>query len=244
MLNDLPITENVTIEKMDEKTLIEVARTGDRDAFGELVKRYRNQAMNWAQKFSRDTHMAEDIVQEALINAFLHMGTLIDVNRFQAWLKKIVHNQALMKLRKTNTYRHEHLFTQIEEEYNNDSTFDVFNLEHIIYRLSLNVLNDSQIINPESLMLKKEMIDGIRYLLYCLSPKERQVFEAYFFEQISPTEIAQIFNVSVGSIYTTLSRSRKKVRKERTRIYLIGYFKNHLDKESEKRKVLETPQFI
>ncbi|MGM8215016.1 RNA polymerase sigma factor [Bacillaceae bacterium W0354] len=231
------------IEKMDDQELIEYARTGNRDAFGELVRRYRSQAIHWAQKFASDTHMAEDIVQEALIKAFLHMGTLIDVNRFSPWFKKIVQNQALMKLRQTNAYQREQLFTHIENKYSYGKAFDVYNIDHILHHLTQSISNDlqHQQMNPEVLLLKKEMLEGIRDLLFCLSNKERQVFEAYFFDQITPSEIADLFGVSIGNIYTTLSRTRTKVKKERTRLYLNGYFKLQINKGITKRKILNKP---
>ncbi|MDF2713969.1 MAG: polymerase subunit sigma-24 [Paenibacillus sp.] len=63
-------------------SLIERARAGDRDAFGELVRRHRTKAFDWARNVARDPHLAEDIVQEALLRAFMHLGTLADMNRF------------------------------------------------------------------------------------------------------------------------------------------------------------------
>jgi len=244
-MRNLKTTENPTIQELDDHSLVEVARTGNREAFGELVKRYRNQALNWAQMLVRDTNLAEDIVQEALIQAFLQLGKLVDIQRFSPWFKKIVHNQALMKLRHSRFYQEE-LFTHIENKYSNYMTFDVHNVEHILHYLTQNVSNKIQYYNgdPEALILKKEMLVGIRELLYCLSKREREIFEAYFFEQITPSEIAELFGLSIGNIYTTLSRSRVKVRRERTRIYLNNYFRKGLENGFTKKKILTKPLHI
>ncbi|WP_096186914.1 RNA polymerase sigma factor [Evansella halocellulosilytica] len=234
------------IEEMDDDALIEVARTGDRDAFGELVRRYRNKAMSWAQMIAKDPETAEDIVQEALIKAFLHMGTLIDVSRFTPWLKTIVRNQANMKMRRGGPFAKEQPFTHIEYAHQINVDIDVHDIDHILYHLSQRVHENMYLKygNPEAMLIKKDVLDGIRNLLHCLSKKERQVFEAYFFQQITPAEIASLFGMTIGNIYTTLSRSRNKVKRERTRIYISGYFKNYFGKESQKKNILAKPMRI
>ncbi|AFC28221.1 ECF subfamily RNA polymerase sigma-24 subunit [Paenibacillus mucilaginosus 3016] len=47
-----------------EKELVERARSGDREAFGELVRMHRARALGWAGSLTRDAHMAEDIVDD------------------------------------------------------------------------------------------------------------------------------------------------------------------------------------
>nr|WP_258567727.1 RNA polymerase sigma factor [Paenactinomyces guangxiensis] len=87
--------------------LIGQARAGNREAFGELVRLHRARAMRWAVSISHDQHLAEDIVQEALIRAFLKLGSLMDVERFVPWLERIVRNEAYMKLRRGGPFRKE-----------------------------------------------------------------------------------------------------------------------------------------
>ncbi|WP_102028795.1 RNA polymerase sigma factor [Salirhabdus sp. Marseille-P4669] len=236
--------EKTTIEEMNDETLLNVARTGNQEAFGELVRRYRGKALGWANTLARDNEMAEDIVQEALIKAFLHMGNLIDVSRFTPWFKKIVQNQALMKLRSHHPNKNEQLFSHLETRNQENKTVDVYDVFDIIHHFTQNVSRgiQSSYGNPEALVLKKETLEGIRDLLYCLSKREREVFEAYFFQEITPSEIANLLNVSVGNVYTTISRLRIKLRRERTQIYISGYIKRQIDKGMTTRKVLDKPQ--
>lgn len=193
--------------------------------------------------FARDTDLAEDIVQEAFIKAFIHMGTLIDVSRFQPWLRTIVNNQARMNLRRGGPNKGEQLFSHLESSHTANETIDLYDIDHILYHLTQRVQSNihHHYGNPETLLMKKDMLEGIRDLLMCLTKRERQVFEAYFFQQITPAEIAKLFGMSMSNIYTTLSRSRTKVRKERTRIYLSKYLKDQLGKDAQKRKVLPKP---
>ncbi|CAG9622562.1 RNA polymerase sigma factor [Sutcliffiella rhizosphaerae] len=230
--------------EMEDQKLVQIAQTGDRDAFGELVKRYRRKAMTWAQFMAKDTELAEDIVQEAFIKAFIHMGSLIDVSRFTPWLRRIVNNQANMKLRRGGPNKNEQLFTCMENNYAAKwDSIDFHDIDHILYHLTKRVTNDIHLEygNPETLILKKEVIDGIHALLHCLTKRERQVFEAHFFQQISPSEMGTLFGMSVGNIYTTLSRTKVKIKRERTRIDLSNYLKVQLGSEASKRKVLSKP---
>lgn len=88
----------------------------DPDAFGELVRKSRAKAFGLAYSITQDHHLAEDVVQEALVRAFLRLGTLVDTNRFTPWLAKIVRNEAYMKLRRGGPYRRErHISLYIEQ---------------------------------------------------------------------------------------------------------------------------------
>ena len=94
-----------------DRELIEQARGGSREAFGELVRQYRAEALGVANRMVRDPHMAEDVVQDALIRAFIHLGSLMDGGKFGPWLRRIVRNQALLKLRRGGPYAKEQPFS-------------------------------------------------------------------------------------------------------------------------------------
>lgn len=83
-----------------ERELVERARFGDQEAFGELVRRHRAKALGLAGSLTKDMYLAEDIVQEALIRAFLHLGTLTDSNRFIPWLHRFGNLGELIELKR------------------------------------------------------------------------------------------------------------------------------------------------
>ncbi|HEV2117455.1 MAG TPA: sigma factor, partial [Terriglobales bacterium] len=53
-----------------EQTLVNAARAGDVEAFGELVKRYDRQVFRVVRHLTENPQDAEDIVQEAFVKAF------------------------------------------------------------------------------------------------------------------------------------------------------------------------------
>lgn len=103
--------ENLTQGSLTDKELADRARYGDQEAFGELIRRHRAKVFGWASTLANDSFLAEDIVQDALIRAFLHIGQLLDTDRFVPWLQSIVRNQAYMKLRRGGPYRKEKPFS-------------------------------------------------------------------------------------------------------------------------------------
>ena len=96
--------------------------------------------------------------------------------------------------------------------------------------------------DPAENLLSKEIYETIHALLHCLTPKERGIFKAYFFRQLSPDEIASMYQMTTGSIYTYIHRSRKKLRKEHIRVSL-GLLPEKGGFGLSKSKVLQLPDW-
>ena len=59
-----------------------------------MIHRYRGQLFRYVRALTYDSYLAEDILQNGLIRAFIHMGQLQNAERFMAWMQRIVRNQA------------------------------------------------------------------------------------------------------------------------------------------------------
>jgi RNA polymerase sigma factor (sigma-70 family) len=245
-------------EPESEADLVAKARMGDSEAFGELVRRSRSKAYGLAYSMTKDVHLAEDVVQEALVRAFLHLGTLMDPRSFKPWLNKIVRNEAYMKLRRGGPHVKESSFASLEGGRNLDErgssgyTTDLaignnaeggwYDIDRVLYRLSRQSLESSRHANdPSSSLLRKELIDGIRSLLHCLSIREKRIFQAYFFDQLSPLEIAALLDTSVANVYNSISRSRGKIQQERIRVHIGLYIEERKRLGKPVKKLLAPP---
>ena len=71
---------------MDQRTFVERAREGDRDAFAELARAAATRLDAAARLILRDRELARDAVQEALIRAWRDLPGLRDPDRFDGWL--------------------------------------------------------------------------------------------------------------------------------------------------------------
>jgi len=70
--------------------LVHRARRGDREAFGVLAAEAIDRLYAVARLLLRDTHLAEDATQDALVRAWRDLPTLRDADRFDAWLHRIL----------------------------------------------------------------------------------------------------------------------------------------------------------
>ncbi|MCM3733908.1 RNA polymerase sigma factor [Fictibacillus nanhaiensis] len=232
------------IQKMEKEKLVDQARSGDQEAFNELVRLHRAKAHGWAYSVTKDTFLAEDIVQEALYRAFIKIGTLIETSRFTPWLKQIVRNQAYMKVRSAS-YRMESSITSLtagNESKLSPSSVDWTEIDQILYFISSSASKRSKEDNPEEHVMRLSVVEGICTLLKCLTKREKAYFEAYFFEDLPPLEIAKLFNTNKANVYNTISRSRVKVQKERLRITINQYVQRKTELGTCKRKVLLKPE--
>jgi RNA polymerase sigma factor (sigma-70 family) len=228
---------------MKDDELVNHARSGSREAFGELVRRHRDRALGWVSSITHDGQLAEDIVQEALVSAFLRIETLMEPGRFKYWLQRIVRNQAMMKLRRGGPGGKESSFSVLETKHTECSKHsEGSDLERLLFRMTAR-FDEERYVNqdPQVRLMRKELYIGLYQLLQCLTPKERAIFEAHVFRQLSPAEIAEALGVSLGSVYTSISRSRTKVQRERIRVYFHGYAQEKKRTGGCTRRVLAPP---
>ncbi|RCW49151.1 RNA polymerase sigma factor (sigma-70 family) [Paenibacillus prosopidis] len=232
-----------------ERELVERARSGDQEAFGELVRRHRAKALGLAGSLTKDVYLAEDIVQEALIRAFLHLGTLTDSNRFIPWLHRIVRNQAYMKLRRGGPHGKERPFVCFMSQSGlpadsgrNEQAVDWSDIDCILFHLTDHAADEARNgQNPEQYLLRQEVLQSIHMLIRCLNKRERDIFEARFFGELPPAEIADLFDTTTANVYNTLSRSRVKLQKERIRISISLYVQRRASLGLPRRRILTPP---
>ncbi|MEF3302769.1 RNA polymerase sigma factor [Paenibacillus sp. GYB003] len=233
-----------------DRELVERARSGDQEAFGELVRAHRAEAYGWAHKIAQDAYLAEDIVQDALIRAFLRLGTLVDASRFLPWLQRIIRNQAYMKLRRGGPFGKERPFAGFAPQGADGSdpggdadSVDWGDVDRILFRLSRSAAEEARIHgDPAKGMLRRELYDSLRALLHCLSKRERDIFEAHFFGELSPAEIARLFDTTTANVYNLLSRSRTKVQKERIRVSIRLYVQRRAELGLKRVNILPPPR--
>ena len=86
------------------RDIVERAMRGDREAFGVLVGLTSDRMYAVASRILRDTHLAEDALQGALVTAWRDLPTLRDPDRFEAWVRKLVVHACYAEARRRNTW--------------------------------------------------------------------------------------------------------------------------------------------
>jgi len=82
-----------------DEELVAVAKKGDELGFESLAKRHQRGIFAFAFRYTRVREDAEDIVQETLQKAFVHLQKFEGKSSFSTWLTRIASNEALMSLR-------------------------------------------------------------------------------------------------------------------------------------------------
>jgi RNA polymerase sigma-70 factor (ECF subfamily) len=82
------------------RPLVERARQGDEEAFGALVRSVGDRCIFIAHRILRDSDLAQDAVQMALVQAWKELPTLRDLDAFEAWLHRILVNACYAEARR------------------------------------------------------------------------------------------------------------------------------------------------
>ena len=89
------------------QSLVDRARSGDVAAFEQLYRRFERPVFNLAWRMLGDADAAREILQDAMLKVFQRIGQYRNDAPFWAWLRQIVMNEALMRLRRTRRFEPE-----------------------------------------------------------------------------------------------------------------------------------------
>jgi RNA polymerase sigma-70 factor (ECF subfamily) len=100
---------------VDDGELVRSARSNDLDAASTLLARYQNVAYTAALRLVGEPAEAEDVTQEALVRAYVNIGSLDEGASFPNWLRRIAVNLSLNVLRRRGLIRFESLESPARE---------------------------------------------------------------------------------------------------------------------------------
>ena len=193
----------MTIDNAAERVLVGRARTGDRAASSELAEAYYSCLLGVAHRIVFDPDAAQDVVQDALCNAFLHVAEYRHEAPFRAWLIRITRNQAISLLRRRKAEPAVFL---------DDLNFTRWGSE------SSGFARSSQ--TPESLCLAAEVERILRECIARLAPPYRVALSLRELDELSHEEIA---------CRLALRASTVKIRIHRARLALRRLFRGRID---------------
>jgi RNA polymerase sigma-70 factor (ECF subfamily) len=88
-----------------ERRLVERAMHGDEEAFDTLIGRIGDSLHSVARRILRDTTLAQDATQEALLDAWRNLPKLRDPDRFEAWTYRLLVNACHAEARRERRHR-------------------------------------------------------------------------------------------------------------------------------------------
>src|SRR5258707_4621064 len=101
-----PALQQDTLEDTtSDHALLEATRTGDQDAFAELVSRYRNQITSYIYRMTNDYDGAVDLAQETFLRVYRAAGRYQTTHAFSTDIYRIATNLAISEWRKRKRRR-------------------------------------------------------------------------------------------------------------------------------------------
>jgi RNA polymerase sigma-70 factor (ECF subfamily) len=173
----------------DESQLIDAALAGDSSAFGVLVQRYQNRLYNSIVHVVGCRVEAEDVVQDAFVQAYVKLHTFKRNSQFFTWIYRIAFNSALSRRRRKRP--------AMSVEQSRETTG------------AEPVSNDDA---PDDRMLRSERVQRVQEALSKLTEDHRAILILREMDGMSYEEIAEILNTPVGTVRSRLSRARSQMR--------------------------------
>ncbi len=189
----------------DEGILVAQAKAGSAAAFEELVNRYERNIFRLAQHITQNREDAEDVLQDAFLKAYTHLGDFQGDSRFYTWLVRIAVNESLMRLRKRKPGRTVSLDEYVETE------------DDLMPR-EVEDWGDT----PEETYAQTELQGILASAIDSLDPPFQTVFLLRDVEQFSTEETAQMLHLSVPAVKSRLLRARLKLRQRLDKIFKRG----------------------
>jgi RNA polymerase sigma-70 factor, ECF subfamily len=176
-----------------ETSLIEQAQNGDRNAFGELVRRHYQGVVSVVYRMCGDMGLAEDAAQEAFMRAWVNLPSYEPKGNLRNWLYRIAINAALDVLRR----KPEETLEDVE---------------------ALRMPDQSE--GPETALIEKEQVTLLQKALKSLPEAARSVLVLREYGGLSYQEIACVLDVPVGTVMSRLNYARNRLR-EIVRSYTV-----------------------
>jgi RNA polymerase sigma-70 factor, ECF subfamily len=176
---------------MGDERFVKALKSGDKNAFKELINLYQQRVINTCYKFLLDKEDAEDIAQEVFITVYQSIHSFREDSKLSTWIYRIAVTKSLDELKKRN--RKKRL----------SSIGKLLHLDDLTTWIGGGTKSDKQ-------LLEKEKLKEIMAALDSLPDSQRIAFTLSKIEGYTNTEIAEIMNATLIAVESLISRAKKK----------------------------------
>jgi RNA polymerase sigma-70 factor (ECF subfamily) len=180
-------------EALSDEEVVGRIRAGEPALFEILMRRYNQRIYRVARAIVRDDSEAEDVMQQAYVNAYTHLDQFAGRAKFSTWLSRIATYEAYARVRRRRRVTE----TDTMRKPENPPTV---------------VASDE--IDPERQAYGAELRRALEGALESLPEIYRSAFVLRDVEGLSTAEAAECLDVSEDVVKTRLSRARALLREE------------------------------
>ena len=172
--------------------LIHRILSGDDEAFNTLVRKYQKSVHALAWRKVGDFHFAEEIAQDAFLQAYKNLAMLKDPNQFAGWLYVIANRLSLRWIQRNKSAMQSLEDTSMGE------------IERSSYTRYISEQRETEATERRYAIVKR--------LLERLPESERTVVTLYYLGEMTAKEIGKFLGVSVNTIKSRLRRARERLK--------------------------------
>lgn len=169
------------------KDLVTQVQNGQTDVYNTIVKQFQDMAVGYAYSILGDFHLAQDVAQEAFINAYLDLSKLQEPAAFPGWFRRVVFTQCNRLTRGKKI-----------------PVIDIDSGTQIPTRGT----------DPETQMEAQQNKDQIEMAIQTLSEHERTIITLFYINDFSQAEIATFLEIPVTTVNNRLHTARKHLKRE------------------------------
>jgi RNA polymerase sigma-70 factor (ECF subfamily) len=184
---------------ISDEQLIARFQLGDVQAYDLLVRRYKDQLLNFVYRFVGNRTDAEDIVQETFLRVYKNKHMYKEIAKFSTWVYTIAGNLAKTELRR----RKRHKIFSVSNFVNEERDYDIPDREH----------------SPEKKVDSTIQEDIIQKAIEKLPAKFREVIILRDIQGFAYEEISQILDIPLGTVKSRVNRGRLKLQEDLKFLY-------------------------
>jgi RNA polymerase sigma-70 factor (ECF subfamily) len=178
--------------------LIVRCQTGDRQAFDELVAKYQRYVYNLIYQHLGRTDDLEDVAQEVFLRLYKFIRKYRGNASLESWIYKVVLNYCRTHARRRSTFTR--IFGMVPNSNGEERGFEV-----------LDTLA-SETYDPAKTVEQRVQAEDIMCAVRSLPPIYSDILIMREVNELSYEEIAQILDISIGTVKSRISRARDLVR--------------------------------
>jgi RNA polymerase sigma-70 factor (ECF subfamily) len=186
------------VADLEDMALIRALREGSEEAYETLLLRFQQPVYNLALRLLNDASDASDVVQEVFLKVFRNVGHFRGQSSLKTWIFRITINEAHNQRRWF--FRHRRREVGLEDEQEDRHS-------------RVDVLADSGP-SPFQYVLDQEQQALIREGLAAINPTFRAAVVLRDITDLSYEEIAEVLQVSLGTVKSRILRGREALRME------------------------------
>jgi RNA polymerase sigma-70 factor (ECF subfamily) len=197
------VDQSPIYNSLEDEDLVTHARDGDAAAYDELVTRYRGKIYSVVYGMVRNEEDAWDLAQDGFLKAWKNLENFRGQSKFYTWLYRIVTNMTIDWLRRKKN--------QPAAEF--DDTVRSADFEPGA------ATAPKSAVNPRKAAQHGELGGRIEEAIESLSPAHKAVVTLHMIEGFQYNEIAEMLDISLGTVMSRLFYARKKLQHALQDIY-------------------------